>query len=130
MTIGITILTLFFMGVLVGGIRVLDVPGYDVHGVKRMAAGQWALIEHPIIEVRNRPWSIPQLMVGPIDLLCDAWSIAVSQHGDPLNPAAPIAARSHSHVNDLGVLYAAIAGMLNLLAIIDASHRAATPETA
>ena len=32
---------------------------------------------------------------------------------------------SHGRVNEIGVLYTAVAGMLNLLAIIDASHRAA-----
>ena len=31
-------------------------------------------------------------------------------------------------VNEIGVLYTAVAGMLNLLAVIDASHRAAQAE--
>jgi hypothetical protein len=31
-----------------------------------------------------------------------------------------------SRLGEIGTLYTAIAGMLNLLAIIDASHRAAT----
>ncbi len=31
---------------------------------------------------------------------------------------------SHSRVNEIAVLYTAVAGMLNLLAMIDASHRA------
>ena len=34
-------------------------------------------------------------------------------------------AKSHSRLWEIGTLYTAVAGMLNLLAIIDSSHRAA-----
>ena len=37
----------------------------------------------------------------------------------------PVGAKSHARVNEIGVLYTAVAGMLNLLAMIDAAHRAA-----
>src|SRR6185437_10796109 len=31
-TIGLTVLALFFFGLLIGGVRCLEVPGYDAHG--------------------------------------------------------------------------------------------------
>ncbi|HZL34154.1 MAG TPA: DUF6677 family protein [Tepidisphaeraceae bacterium] len=153
LTVGITIIVLFFLGLLVGGVRALDVPGYGPHG-KPLVAGWvgagpdkegnktwepaikdtppaddwrlegWVLTTHPFEEIRAKPWSIAQVMIGPIDLFCDWWSVRVSQPSNPLVPhSPPIAARSHSRLNELGVLYTAVAGMLNLLAIIDSSHR-------
>lgn len=153
LTIGITILALFFSGLWVAGIRCLDVPGYkgglrtysfltrsgeqvvtgNVDGSYPNGAADigWTLYKRPLDEIRAKPWSIPQIMVGPLDLLCDWWAIAVSRPADPASlSGAPIGARSHSHVNELGVLYTAIAGMLNLLAIIDSSHRANLSEDA
>jgi hypothetical protein len=65
-------------------------------------------------------------MFGPLDLLCDWWSIKVSP--TDVASAASAGVRSHSRVNELGVLYTAVAGMLNLLAMIDSSHRAARSE--
>lgn len=174
LTIGITVLVMFFLGLLIGGVRALDVPGYNAHGARiyfyyediaargvRVARTStelppsdaidpgWILTKRPLDEIRAKPWSIAQIMMGPIDLLCDWWSIAVSQptagapvasdSGDEDNGSssssaalsgAPIGARSHARINELGVLYTAIAGMLNLLAIIDSSHRAGHPEAA
>jgi hypothetical protein len=156
LTIGISILLLFTLGLLIGGIRCLDVPGYDSHGHKMYSyytegegnrrgfvehitpdapadssgaiESGWTLAKHPVDEIRSKPWSIAQIMVGPLDLLCDWWSIKVA----PPNVAegATAGVRSHSRVNELGVLYTAVAGMLNLLAIIDASHRASHSEGA
>ncbi|HWE94652.1 MAG TPA: DUF6677 family protein [Tepidisphaeraceae bacterium] len=156
-TIGLTILLLFVLGLLIGGIRALEVPGYSAHGGKLIASwvqGQdrngrnilslrisdspvppgsrvegWVLVTHPLDELRAKPWSIAQIMMGPVDVLCDWWSVVVSQPSDPNNPNSPrIAARSHSRINELGVLFTAVAGMLNLLAIIDSSHRAGQME--
>ncbi|MDB5331621.1 MAG: hypothetical protein JWP03_2772 [Phycisphaerales bacterium] len=151
-TIGTTILLLFVLGLLIGGIRALEVPGYNAHGGKLISwvKGQnrnggapyglrasdaplppgareegWVVVTHPLDELRSKPWSIAQIMIGPIDVLCDWWSVVVSQPSDPNNPnSSRIAARSHSRINELGVLFTAVAGMLNLLAIIDSSHRA------
>ena len=156
LTIGLAIVALFFLGLLVGGIRSLEVPGYSAHGKRLIASVEessdregristtrfigervpvrattegWVLTHHPLEELRSKPWSIAQVMIGPIDLLCDWWSVAASQPADPSNPQlGPIGARSHSRLNELGVLYTAIAGMLNLLAIIDCSHRAGQKE--
>jgi hypothetical protein len=155
-TIGITILLLFVLGLLIGGVRALEVPGYSAHGSKLIASwvpGQdraghsilslhigetvqpgsrvegWVLFTHPLDELRSKPWSIAQIMLGPVDVLCDWWSVIVSQPSDPNTPNSPrIAARSHSRINELGVLFTAVAGMLNLLAIIDSSHRAGQME--
>ena len=38
--------------------------------------------------------------------------------------APPRGREVHARVNEIAVLYTAVAGMLNLLAIIDAAHRA------
>ena len=154
MTVGITIVALFVVGLLVGGIRCLEVPGYDAHGHKLYAyylpAVQdgrhvlvphtspdappsypgvtddgWVLTKRPIDEIRAKPWNIPQVMVGPLDVLADWWAIQVSRPIDSSNLSLGyVAVRSHSRVNELGVLYTAVAGLLNLLAIIDSSHRA------
>ena len=152
-------MALFISGPLVAGIRCLDVPGYkggkptyiyyeyqpdkERDGrqvlVTHMVEGAttngidpgWSLTKQPLDEIRAKPWSIPQIMMGPLDVLCDWWSIQASQPADPNMERSPmIGSRSHSHVNELGVLFTAIAGMLNLLAIIDSSHRATYPEAA
>jgi hypothetical protein len=122
-TIGITILVLFFSGLLIGGVRCLEVPGYDAHGVQVSGPS------HPVDEVRAKPWTIAQIMMGPLDILCDWWSVSLAQPVDPNNPNSErIGSRSPSRVNELGILYTAVAGMLNLLAIIDSSHRASIAE--
>jgi hypothetical protein len=159
LTIGISVITLFVLGLLVGGVRLLEVPGFNAHGAKTYSYvvvqrrdgrqfavshitdkpippdmpdvldSGWTLQKHPLDEIRSKPWSIAQIMVGPMNLLADWWAIRVSEPADPEDPSkGPIGARSHSRVNELGVLYTAVAGMLNLLAIIDASHRAGHTE--
>jgi TM2 domain-containing membrane protein YozV len=124
-TIGLTIWILFFLGLLVGGVRALEVPGYDGHGKQLVASyyvepnrspvpyvGEdvpakytkegWVLARHPLEEVRTKPWSIAQIMVGPIDILCDWWSLQWSRPSDPNDShSEPIAARSHSRLNEL-----------------------------
>jgi hypothetical protein len=80
------------------------------------------MTRHPLDEIRNKPWSIPQIMMGPIDLLCDMWSLQASQRAGETSHA--IGTRSHSRTNEIGVLYTAVAGLLNLLAIIDSAYRA------
>jgi hypothetical protein len=99
----------------------------------------WAMRTHPMEEIRAKPWSIAQIMAGPIAIVAGAGAVVASRHADPqavftfnaadssalpTNPY-PAGARSHARVNEIGVLYTAIAGMLNLLAIIDSAHRAA-----
>jgi hypothetical protein len=147
MAVGLTVTLLFVGGLLIGGVRVLEVPGYGPHGQRLEAVvyrdqqrelhenvvedaaedeGRqlgWVMRIHPFDEIRNKPWSIAQIMTGPIGVAAGAGAVMASQR--VMATGLPYGARSHSRVNEIGVLYTAIAGMLNLLAIIDAAHRAA-----
>ena len=98
LTVGITIIILFVLGMLIGGVRVVDVPN--------------GVLSSPVNAVSQKPWFVGQILAGPITLI--ASSIG---HDDAYFA-------SHSRVNEIGTLYTAVAGMLNLLAIIDASYRA------
>jgi hypothetical protein len=140
LTVGISIITLFVAGLLIGGVRLLEVPGYGDHGLPLVVSGDrlveadptdpssngsWALTSHPLDEIRNKPWSIAQILAGPIDLIASWGSVAASR----INAnGATSGFRSHARTNELGVLYTAVAGMLNLLAIIDAASRAGRAE--
>ena len=64
------------------------------------------------------------MLTGPVAIGGAAWSIWAATEPEGDDREAP-GALSHARVNEIGVLYTAVAGMLNLLAIIDASHRAA-----
>lgn len=137
-TIGLTIIILFLLGLLIGGVRELEVPGYgptankirvasrggfeasEAYASDDLEEGPWVMTRHPLDEIRNKPWSIPQIMMGPIDLLCDMWSLQASQRAGETT----LGTRSHSRTNEIGVLYTAVAGLLNLLAIIDSAYRA------
>ncbi|HXE55266.1 MAG TPA: DUF6677 family protein [Tepidisphaeraceae bacterium] len=150
LTVGITIIVLFVVGLLIGGVRVIEVPGYGDHGQplvvtqdeessydgRRMVlehtteAGSvppgantagWVMQVHPLDEIRNKPWYIAQILNGPINLLA-SWGSVVASRDNAQGHA--IGARSHARTNELGVLYTAVAGMLNLLAIIDSGWRA------
>jgi hypothetical protein len=136
-TVGVTILLLLLLGLLIGGVRVMEVPGYGDDGRPVMldsygrhtshpgASAVWALRATPMAELRDKPWSIPQVLTGPAALGSMAWSVWAARPEDgSLTSAEPRAATSHSRVNEIGVLYTAVAGMLNLLAIIDAASRA------
>ena len=83
---------------LIGGVRVVDVPN--------------GVLSTPVNAVSQKPWFVGQILAGPITL------IASSIGHDEAYYA------SHSRVNEIGTLYTAVAGMLNLLAIIDAAYRA------
>ena len=148
LTTGVTIVALFVLGLLVGGVRALEVPGWDEDGsrVRMKANGEkaqpadhyaysqarWVMARNPLIELRAKPWFIAQVLNGPMALAAGAWSVWASTPPNDRGPGpdagrdAP-GATSHSRVNEIGVLYTAVAGMLNLLVIIDASHRAGQP---
>jgi hypothetical protein len=135
-TIMVTILTLFISGLLIAGIRVIDVPGYDKNGFEDRVNdqghrvprstdgdyenGHWALLSGDFLaEVFAKPWYIGQIFAGPINLIASVVSVCEAQNNLPM---------SHARLQEIGTLYTAIAGMLNLLAILDASGRAANPE--
>jgi hypothetical protein len=115
-TAGTTIITLFVLGLLIGGMRVIDVPGYDDGGRQRYRDGRWALIASPVGELAHKPWYVPQILAGPITLASGVGSLSLARGGiDP----------SQARIRDIGTLYTAVAGMLNLMTLIDAAHRAA-----
>jgi hypothetical protein len=131
LTIGITIITLFVLGILFAGVRVIEVPGYDEIGMPVRVdpqgrryprthpdyeQGGWAITSGGLVgEIANKPWYIPQVLAGPITLISSSYSVRLAQQG---------VTRVHARLMDIGTLYTAIAGMLNLLAMIDSAHRA------
>lgn len=131
-TVCLAILALFAAGILVAGIRVIDVPGYGNDGEPVMVTtrvdnrgegSQWVLTAHPMTEILNKPWYIGQILAGPITLVCSKYSIDLSRPM-PDHPDESLAPKSHVRIAEIGTLYTAVAGMLNLLVIIDAAHRA------
>ena len=115
LTAGIAILLLFTLGVFIGGIRVIDVPGY--RGAEQVVTpdGQWALTSRPVPTLLDKPWYLGQILAGPVTLAASYGSIEAAEAGYPKGTA---------HVAEFGTLFAAVAGMLNLLTIIDAAGRA------
>jgi hypothetical protein len=113
--IGVTVVVLYVAGLLIGGVRVIEVPTYDANGQKITNTST-------LNEVRSKPWSIAQVMAGPLGVASGAASVWAAG----LDPATgePRGVRSHARVNEIGTLYTAVAGMLNLLAILDAAGRA------
>lgn len=97
LTVGITILVLFFLGILIGGVRVVEAP--------------------PSGQLLQRPWFIGQALTGPVALIA-AWASSTLSTGRLAQVV------SHARIAEIGTLYTAIAGMLNLMTIIDASSRA------
>lgn len=116
--IGASILGLFFGGMLIGGIDVVDSKS-------------------------DRLWFLGQILVGPIALVTDSihqshfkgLDTQLGQQRTPLPdetivdgkivplPAGsqPMMRKSLGKMNEIGMLYATIAGMLNLIVIIDAA---------
>jgi Family of unknown function (DUF6677) len=102
---GVTILAVFFSGILIAGVRVVQAPDMNGPG-------------NTFQRVLQRPWFIGQVLTGPL-------GISAAMISDRL-AASP----TYRHIEtkarlaEIGTLYTAVAGMLNLLTIIDASHRA------
>ncbi|MDB5326161.1 MAG: hypothetical protein JWM57_1730 [Phycisphaerales bacterium] len=121
---GSVILATFLAGILIGGIRVIDVPGYDPAGQPKMLRiartddTVWALKYDFKGEVLNKPWYIAQTLVGPTNIIATWGSMKAADAGHRMSTA---------RVFDIGTLYTAVAGMLNLLVILDATYRATKP---
>ena len=144
LAVGISIVALYVIGLLIGGVRVVEVPGYGDHGLPLVVLpadrngehlaeadpsspetnGPWVMTSRPLEEIRNKPWYIAQILAGPINLI-GSWGSVAASHVN--SSGLPAGYRSHARTNELGVLYTAVAGMLNLLAIIDAASRAGQP---
>lgn len=112
---GIPIIVVFVLGLLISGVRCIDVPGYDPTGNVIKRTSKPLIFESPFKAVLDKPWYIPQIMAGPLTIASSAWSVKISG----TYPKAT------ALMFDIGTLYTAIAGMLNLLVIIDSAYRAA-----
>jgi hypothetical protein len=182
--IGLTLLLMFFGGILVAGIRVFEVPGYgygqdkpDLYGklyieyypmrdglyaksttepainIEPMASrspggsrqvtvfrrahdgairqepeslanapvepGQWLLLTNFRGEIANRIWFVPQALMGAPTAVASYFSISAGLADVP---------QSHARLAEIGTLYTAVAGMLNLLVVIDAASRCGRKE--
>ena len=117
-TIGVAVVLLFTLGLLIGGVRVIEVPTYNRLG-RSVAPGEATALGYVYREIQAKPWSVAQVMTGPVAIAGGAASVyaASEAQGMPWG-------ESHARVNEIAVLYTAVAGMLNLLALIDAAHRA------
>ena len=101
---------LFVVGTLIGGLDVVDPRG-------------------------NLIWFVPQAGVGPIAIgsgvlrgaLDSPQSASSDDDGSTVTSAIT---PSIGRVNEMGTLYCAVAGVLNLLAILDAVHRQIDRESA
>lgn len=98
----VSVVGLFAMGLLIGGLRIVDAP---------------TTLSFTEI-VQDKPWFIAQILCGPLSIGC---AIGANQL-DALRV-------SHSHSWEIGTLYTAVAGMLNLLVLIDATYRAGAGST-
>lgn len=116
---GATIIILFVMGLLISGVRCIDVPGYGPQGQLLYAStgpggSSLVITSSPFKAVLDKPWYIPQFLAGPLTIVSSFWSVGVSG----TYPKAT------ARMFEIGTLYTAIAGMLNLLIMIDSAHRA------
>lgn len=146
LTVGVTIVLLFVGGLLIGGIRSLEVPMVEREDVQiaRIDAANprperaGTTTKLPPVpawgdEIRAKPWSIAQFFNGPMGFVGAYFSSMASTvdvtkylatRDTPQPEIVTPGVESHARVNEIAVLYTAVAGMLNLLAIIDSAHRA------
>ena len=116
-TVGVTVVLLFILGLLIAGIRVVDVPGYGDLGERVLvgrdgrrlppgsgAPGAWALTARPIAEIAQKPWFVGQVLTGPISLISAYVSIDVSQPAQPGGRVSRVP-RTHARLADIGTLY-------------------------
>ncbi|MCX5661870.1 MAG: hypothetical protein NTW19_19505 [Planctomycetota bacterium] len=97
--LGLTILILWIAGFLIGGVSVFDRTDHPLMFVCQVFFAPSAVADQALQRI---------LKTGP---------------GDPLPSGHPAYEPSFGRVNEQGVLYTALAGMLNLLAILDVIHR-------
>lgn len=167
------IILLFALGMLIAGVRVISVPGYDEDGylkyIDRLVGTnrvQSVYTTRPCIQVRSEPgsrsgpWLVtrvnhdgtieekeessppsgpsePVILAAPLATMGDNLSFLGQMLAGPMcgieGWASISAARhgidkSYSRLADIGSLYTAVAGMLNLLVIVDTYVRASRKE--
>lgn len=98
--IALGVLGIYLLGLLIGGV-----------GVINRQTGFW--------------WYCGQVFVGPATPIVDYW---VAKHPEPADPADDpgyvYAVPSFAKVNEVGTLYTTLAGLLNLIAILDVIFKA------
>ncbi len=117
LVVGITILCIWMIGLAVGGVRVIEVPGFDEFG-RRIPDAR--LLD----QLRDKPWSIARVLVGPVAVVSGSLSVYAARPADGGVLDESRAPLAHARLWEIPVLYTAVAGMLNLIALIDAAHRA------
>src|SRR5437762_1995919 len=120
--IGFTILLLFIFGLLLAGVRVIDLPGFDDTGHKQFielqrdprnpqvireirnieGRGRWLLLVHPISETANKPWIVPQVLMGPACLISGYFSLKVAMPDERTAPTTPGVPKSHGRLWEFG----------------------------
>lgn len=105
--IGATVLLTFALGVLIGGVRVVEFP-------EPAAAGGPGMFQRVLGQIVF----VPQFFAGPVTLV--SASVSRQLASDP-NTSELI---SHARIYDIALLYTGVAGALNLLALIDCTARA------
>jgi hypothetical protein len=177
-SICVSVIALFLLGILIGGIRVADPPGWGAYGYmtqivltplgngeleeKRVepsspqeeanpAQDRNDQVQGPALftgftgELSDKPWFVGQVLCGPISLIAATISVhearpiatatpadssAVDSMGNPLTAPQQHVPMSHARSWEIGTLYTAVAGMLNLLAIIDSTFHVNKEEEA
>jgi hypothetical protein len=159
MVAGVSIISLFLAGILIGGIRIMDPPGWGQYGFKDQLVQRYdrqqraylvdltrveptsaaqaedpasgndrvvgpALFAEPITELSDKPWFVGQILCGPVTLAASALSVDLAKPTTDSPTPHEGVAMSHSRSWEIGALYTAVAGMLNLLVIIDSTYRA------
>lgn len=165
--VGVSVILLFVMGILIGGIRVMDPPGWGDYGymtqivARRIGPDRYelrrvdpmtedqaehpatddrdqalhsALSAQPLAELSDKPWFVGQILCGPVALAASVVSVHAARptaaDAEASDSPPQTVAISHARSWEIGTLYTAVAGMLNLLAIIDASFRSEQNRTA
>lgn len=114
---GIAVVFLFVCGLFIGGVRVIDVPGYRDADRVMVQVGdneQWLLTARPFAAVIDKPWYLGQIFAGPITLAAGYASLE----------AAETYPKPTARLGEIGTLYCAVAGMMNFVLLLDAAARA------
>ena len=107
-TVGVTIIVVFVLGILIAGVRCVQAP--EMTGAGRFHQ-----------RIINRPWFIGQVLNGPL-------GIGAAIAADELEKSRYKNIEAKARLAEIGTLYTAVAGMLNLLVIIDSAARSSHRE--
>ncbi len=112
--VGSAVIIAFVGGLLLGGVNSAEAPT-----VLPLQTNGISVPGEIFGKVMNRPWFVPQIMCGPL-------TIGAATAAARVNASPRLAVyKSHIRMGDVGTLYCGVAGMMNLLAMVDAAGRAA-----